>query len=109
MSTQFQHQKRKTFCGYLHVKRPYDQRKSFIPKLSTWRNRLVTVLLDEEKEDNERTNVVKILLGKKQAALAQKRSAANQKNDNQILKKAKKPSRNCLTLKSNNCVIYRCK
>lgn len=99
--------KRPTFCGYLHVKRPADQRYALIRPLSSWKSRLVTVLLDESREDNERTNVVKILLGKKQASLAS-RNAQTSAGSN-VQKKISRATRNLVILKSNNCVIYRCR
>ena len=100
--------RRPTFCGYLHVKRPADQRYALIRPLSSWKSRLVTVLLDvETREDNERTNVVKILLGKKQAALASRNAQTGAGNN--VQKKISRASRNLVLLKSNNCVIYRCR
>ena len=99
--------KKATFCGYLHVKRPADQRHALIRSLQTWKNRLVTVLIDESQEDNERINVVKVLLGKKQASLANKNLQTNQSDNSE--KKISKTSRNRILLKSNNCVIYRCR
>lgn len=100
--------KRPTFCGYLHVKRPADQRYTLIRPLSGWKSRLVTIMLDELREDNERTNVVKILLGKKQASLANRTTQIKTDNNNET-KKVSRTSRNRILLKSNNCVIYRCR
>lgn len=99
--------RRPTFCGYLHVKRPADQRYTLIRPLSSWKNRLVTVLLDESREDNERTNVVKILLGKKQASLASRNAQTN--SGSNVQKKISRASRNLVILKSNNAVVYRCR
>lgn len=101
--------RRPTFCGYLHVKRPADQRYTLIRPLSSWKSRLVTVMLDESREDNERTNVVKILLGKKQASLANRNAQANPGGGSNVQKKISRASRNLVILKSNNCVIYRCR
>ena len=65
----------------------------------------MTVLLDESQEQNELMNIVKIVLGKKQAALASRQ--CNQESN--IEKKIPRTSRNRIILKSNNCVIYRCR
>lgn len=91
-----------TFCGYLQVKRPADQRYTLLG--SSWRKRLVTIVVDEIYEDDVRLNVVKILLGKKQAYLATMQTKRTDYEE-----KILRSSDDCFVLKSNDCVIYRCR